>query len=34
MYEKPGMREVTGKNNPNSEYDEVNVVRERVNMSA
>ena len=30
MYEKPGMREVTGKNNS----DEVNVARERVNISA
>jgi hypothetical protein len=34
MYEMPGMREVTGKNNPDGKHNEVNVVRERVNMSA
>jgi hypothetical protein len=32
MYEKHGMREVTGKNNPDGRHDEVNVVRERGNM--
>jgi hypothetical protein len=34
MYEKPGIRVVTGKNNPNGKHDEVNLVRERVNMNA
>ena len=34
MYKKPGMREVTGKNNPDGKHDEVKMVRERVNMSA
>ena len=34
MYEKPGIREVMGKNNPNAKHEEVNSVRERVNMNA
>jgi hypothetical protein len=33
MYEKPGLREVMGKNDPDGKHDEVNVVRERVNTS-
>ena len=34
MYEKPGVREVMGKSDPDGKHDKVNVVRERVNTSA
>jgi hypothetical protein len=34
MYEKPGLREVMGKSDPDGKHDEVNVIRERVNTSA